>query len=363
MLTKPYLYALSLAGAMIAGLVASPLCGQQVVVGVNLVDPYSMNSQALDEMLNSLHGAGVHVIRASITPNDAGVEFAARAWSHGIKIEWLIYRFGGYEPGGSPLSTADPAAFRETYAPVLAKLEAKGIKLVALELGNELNLSGYNSDFPRRAAGMQFGARDMESNAEARQVAKGLMQYLKVLAVLKEMRDSSRLNRNTPILTAGFSTLEKDDGPRPGATTDLVSTNATLDFLRAHGVDKLVDAYAVHVYPSGEKPGNPAAEAERTRGLAKYVLDKCRPAGSSDGKPCWITEWGFNNASKSCPINDDSRAVLAKGMMEALRPYVKEGRLSGVIYYCWNTVSLYAVYRCGSETKAGKVAVDETLLR
>jgi hypothetical protein len=32
-----------------------------------------------------------------------------------------------------------------------------------------------------------------------------------------------------------------------------------LDFLRANAVDKLVDAYAVHVYPWSGNPGNPLA--------------------------------------------------------------------------------------------------------
>jgi hypothetical protein len=37
-------------------------------------------------------------------------------------------------------------------------------------------------------------------NPEGKQIAKGFLQYVKIMAVLKEVRDHSRLNRNTPLI-------------------------------------------------------------------------------------------------------------------------------------------------------------------
>src|SRR5262249_42882152 len=145
----------------------------------------------------------------------------------------------------------------------------------------------------------------------------------------------SKINNSTPVLTAGFAVYEAPEGPIKGARTDSVSANATLDFLRANGVDKLVDAYAVHVYPWTNDPGGTAAAAARRDRLAKYVLAKCHPAGSADGKPCWITEWGFKNTSNSCPTDDSAQAQLIEEMRSSFTPYVQQKKLLGLIYYAW----------------------------
>ncbi len=356
---------LALAGLMIALTITTTTYAQNPVVGINVVNPYSLPIEKQNAMLDDLKADGINVIRASITLDDKGVDFAQRAQQRGIKIEWMIYRFGGYEPRGAPLSSADPEQFRRTFAPILARLEDKGIVLTAFELGNEINLAGYNSDFPRPGEGMQFSLKQLSTDPEAERVAKGFLQYLKVLAVLKDIRDHSKLNSHTPILTAGLAAYEQDEGPMKGslAANDLISANATLEYLRANGVDKYVDGYAIHVYPPGDNPGDPAAGARRTHGLAKYVMAECRPPGSSDGKPCWITEWGFNNVDKSCPINDDRRALLTQEMMTIARPYVQQRRLAGMFYYAYNEDAPNGVYRCGSLTKGGKLATDEGLLK
>jgi hypothetical protein len=52
--------------------------------------------------------------------------------------------------------------------------------------------------------GKQFGLNDLYHDPEAEQIAKGYLQYLKVLAVLKDIRDHSKLNQHTLILAAGF---------------------------------------------------------------------------------------------------------------------------------------------------------------
>jgi hypothetical protein len=188
-------------------------------------------------MLAELKKDGPRLIRASITLDDKGVDFAERATEAGLKIDWLIFRFGGYEPGGKPLSAADPEQFRNTFGSTLARAEAKGVTFAAFELGNEINLNGYNSEFPRAGRGVVFGLKDLEHDPEAQQVGKGYLQYLKILAVLKDLRNHSKLNQRTPVMTGGLAVYEIDDGPMPGSKTDLVSVNATLEYLRANGLD------------------------------------------------------------------------------------------------------------------------------
>ncbi len=342
---------------------------QDVIIGTNIVNPYALSDTEQNMMLSRMKADGVRTLRVSITLDDKGIAFAERVARYGIKMDWLIYRFGGFAPGGKPLSAADAEEFRRTFSPVLAALEQQGITLVAFELGNEFNLAGYNSEFPRPSRGYIFGLNDLTHDPEAEQVGKGYLQYLKVLSVLKDVRDRSKLNQQTPILSGGLAVYENDDGPlQKGMNTDLVSANSTLVYLRANGLDDLVDGYAVHVYPRGNAPGDPAAAAARKEGLAKYAFKQCRAAGVNGGKPCWLTEWGFNNADSNCPIDDAARTSLVQEMMGDFRPYVRDGRLVALLSYAWNdvpgvkTISPLTLFRCGSLTPSGKVSIDSRLL-
>jgi hypothetical protein len=357
----------------------------EIVIGVNMTNPQRLSVAEQDAMLAAMKSAGVRVIRADIAPDDKGLDFVRRVSAQGIRMDWIL-GFGGYRSGaptrpyepkkfpgmwsGHPLSDADPDQFRAVYAPMLASLEAHGVVLAAFEAGNEINWAGFNPEFPLPGEGRNFGLADLARDPEAKRIATGYDRYLQILAVLKEIRDGSRLNRRTPILTAGLAAHEGPEGPLPNpAREDAVSVNATLDYLRAHGLDNWVDAYAIHVYPWDNGPGDRNAAAGRRARLARYVLSRCRPAGGTGGKPCWITEWGFANNDMSCPIDDTKRALLVREMMSDFRPYAGQERLAGLFYYSWNTdawakvTDPLTIYRCGALTESGRAALDVSLLR
>src|SRR5580704_2903042 len=89
--------------------------------------------------------------------------------------------------------------------PFALALSLKGVVLAGVELGNEINWTDFNGDFPIPGQGKSFTFDDLSRDPEARQVAQGFLQYLKVLAVLKEVRDHSKLNQHTPIISAGMA--------------------------------------------------------------------------------------------------------------------------------------------------------------
>jgi hypothetical protein len=336
------------------------------VVGVNVINPYALSVPEQNAMLDAIHAAGVSVIRASITLDDKGVDFADRARQHGIQIEWLIYHFGGYDPFGKvPLSAADPNQFRATFQPILDRLEAKGIVLAAFELGNEINLSGTNPEFAKPVGrARQLSLADLENDPQGQHVAQGFRQYLKLLAVLKDMRDHSRLNSQTPITTAGLGTYDQDDGFLSSwATGDVVGIDTAFSYMRAHGLDNLVDAYAVHIYPD-TKHGGVDAPALRKNRIAKYDLADCRAPGTPGGKPCWITEWGIDNTATTCPIDDTQRAQFVQEIRADFQPYINKGAVAGLIYFAWNStpgassIMASSLWRCGALSNAGKLALS-----
>jgi hypothetical protein len=343
----------------------------QFVTGMNVVNPMRANLADQNALIAQLKAANVHLIRAWLTPDDKDIDFAKRVSAEGIKIELgLSPQFPAtapsrpYQPaqfpdmwGGHPLSTADPDLSRAYFQSMIGKLEANGIVLAGLELGNEINWAAFNAEFPLPGEGKNFGIDDLYRDPEAKQIAAGFLQYIKIVAVLKDVRDHSKLNRHTPLICAGLAD-DGPEGPWPGAKSDGVSINATLWFLRANGIDKLVDFYGIHTYPWDK------TAAGRKSRLEKYAVAECQPPGSASGKPCWITEWGIANKDNSCPLDDTARAAVVSDVMGDFRDLARQGRLAGAMYFAWNsdpwakTLNADSVYRCGALTEGGKQALQ-----
>jgi hypothetical protein len=214
-------------------------------------------------------------------------------------------------------------------------------------LGNEINWAGFNGDFLIPGEGRVFGREDFDHDPEARQVTEGFRAYLRTLSVLKDLRDHSRLNRETPILSAGLAD-PGSAGPRPGVKSDAVTITATLRYLRENGMDALVDAYGVHTYPWAK------TAAARRNQLAEDTFAECR--SPAHGKPCWLTEWGLPAVGAACGSNDASRAAREQEMLGDLQQFVSQGRLNGLLYFSWDDAK-YGIYRCGALTESGRLAL------
>jgi len=338
----------------------------RVIVGVNTVGIERMNEQQQDAFVEQLRQNHVKVVRVGI--DEKYNHYIIRAYQQGIGVVAVVFPWLGSKNlrnrpaapsigliwGQAAFSSIDPEAFRMWFSSRVAALEAGGVHLTAFEFGNEINTAGYDGDFPIQASGRVLGLSDLNNadDPEAAAVAAGYRAYLKALAELKHVRDSSKLNKTTPIISAGLA----DDGPsgkRPGAKQDAVSLPDTLEFLRQHGLDDLVDGYGVHFYPSNPDPHTPLAQ--RINGLKERALALC-----SSAKPCWLTEWGFSNRDLSCPIHDETRVKLFQTEREAFKTFVREGRLAAIIYYNWTALPGFeaqAIFRCGALTEAGKLAL------
>jgi len=180
-------------------------------------------------------------------------------------------------------------------------------------------------------------------------VGEGFLQYLKVLAALKDVRDHSKLNQHTPIILAGMAAVA--GGPwQQKLRLDSVSIPATYAFLRAHWLDQLVDGYGVHDYPPEVKPGDKAAAAQSEAQLDKLIF----PPGNA--KPYWLTEWGFPSAAKSS-AEDQSRTRSVAEMRAYFLHLSHLGRLKGLFWYVWNEPDQDSIYRGGILMEAGRQAV------
>jgi hypothetical protein len=110
---------------------------QDVVVGVNVVNPMRASIADQDAVLAEIRAAGVHVIRCPISDDAKGIDFAKRAAAQGIKLQLGVgpeYAPGApmrpYQPaafpamwGGPPLSHADPALSKASFQSLFDQLE------------------------------------------------------------------------------------------------------------------------------------------------------------------------------------------------------------------------------------------------
>ena len=349
---------------------------EDAAVGVGFVfGPNNLPPAEQETILGQMQQAGVRVVRCSTSYDDKGVEFAQRVYAHGIKIIWLVgltpaagtpwpHAPKGFEGlwQGYPLSAIDPDRFRTNFEPMLAKLEAKGIVLEAFEPGNEINWAGFNADFSLPGEGRVLGMNDLSKDPEGKQVAKGFLQYIRLLEALKDIRDHSKLNQHTPIITAGLADLGGSTWTQH-RRADAVDITATLDFMRAHGLDKLVDGYGLHSYPSSDEPGTTAGAAKRRAHVEENGLAECQAPGKAGGKPCWITEWGVGGANRTCPVVDKDKVELVREMRDYYAQLAREGRIKALIFYVWHgdwhatQENPASAFRCGSLTESGRLAL------
>jgi hypothetical protein len=344
----------------------------KVVVGVNIRGYGGVSEQQQNSKIEELQAYRVKTIREGFPSNlnEKFNQFIISAYRHGIGTVAIIYpTLGGDQThtsvvdasNGRPWRTpalvdCNPEQFRKLFTAQLAALEAAGVKLTAIELGNEFNTVGYNADFPVHSSGRVLGIADLNNSkdTEGRVVAAGYLRYIKVLAVAKDVRDHSRLNRATPLLSGGLANVGL---PGPHSFNKQLSTSVpdTIAFLRQNGTDSLVDGYGVHAYTSGD----PHQTISQRIAVFNDIFRACE-----HDKPCWLTEWAFNNRDQSCPIHDDIRVQLVKAERVALKPFIAQGRLAASIYYSWDgdfpgqKENMGAIFRCGSLTEAGKLALS-----
>ena len=225
-------------------LVPARVRAQEMVVGVNVVNPMRASVADQNALLGQLKAAHVRVIRCGISNDDKGIDFARRAAAQGIRIQLIVgpdcppgATSRPYQPdvfpamwGGHPLSYADPALSKAAFQRLFDSLDTNGIALAGVELGNEINWAAFNAEFPLPGEGKILSLRDLADDPEGKQIAKGFVQYIKVLAALKDVRDHSRLNRSTPIISAGL--VSAKDGEKPYNTKKRASSKESVGDIR-----------------------------------------------------------------------------------------------------------------------------------
>jgi hypothetical protein len=334
---------------------------REIAVGVNVNNFQNFGAADQQVIVEQLKRSGVRFVRTTLRSDDKNMNLAKTLQSEDIG---LVLNVGPvFAPDAEarpadekrhmraamPLSSADPERSRAFYQSFFDKLDDKGVVLAGIELGNELNWPDFNGDFPLPGEGKLFTLEDLSRDPEAKKVSQGFLQYLKVLATLKDVRDHSKLNKHAPIISAGMAAAANAQWLQ-SLKVDAVSIPATYAFLRAHGLDDLVDGYGVHDYPPAVKPGDKAAIAQRNAQLDQLVFPP------NNARPYWLTEWGFGSGAASSAQDQDRARSVAEMRAYFLR-LSRQGRLGGLFWYVWNEPDHDSIYRGRALMEAGRQAI------
>jgi len=335
--------------------------GDDLRSGVNRVNLAWRTAAEQQEILGEIAASGVTDIRLSLSrPVDRSIDALKIADALGLNIllEIQLSNKSYYPSDLKPrtghdrvwdihrLSDLDLEKYRTELSSALTRIDEAGIRLEAVEPGNEINISPYNGDlhvYPVRGVRT---ARSIDELRNRSAFEKGLDKYVDALRIARDLLDATVHSRETKLVSSGLSDMRAQTADRLGL--ERLDAGEVIDLLQERGLDEIVDAYGIHIYP-----GNRTASAiERRIG---ELLEFCLPAET--GHPCWITEWGVANTSQECPVDDGKREVVVRNVLQTFDDLSDTGRLEAVFYYDWDSHDRYSVWRCGGLSPAGALAV------
>ncbi|MBB5693049.1 hypothetical protein [Muricoccus pecuniae] len=333
----------------------------ELLAGINQTQLGWMPADQRQQILDDLARYDVQVLRVTLyqpfASTISAIEGAAKRdiavllnLSLNIKDYFspeVSLRPGGRVESSYPLSSIDVDGFARHFRLVWSEIERRGIKIAAIEVGNEINWAfngDVGADLPR--PGRVYETVD-ELPDRGRFLA-GLGKYIELLKAVREVRDSvGGLNHSTLIISAGLARIHPDFAARIRA--DAVDAGLTLSLLAERGLGRYADAAGIHQYPFVS-----ATPAQREQALEDALSD-CRRGRTA--RACWLTEWGISNTSTSCPISDAARADLVRETRSSLMRAAQRGELEAAFYFEWNGKSQRSIWRCGGLTEAGREAI------
>ncbi len=331
-------------------------------IGVNRLHLAWLPRAEQERILKDIAASGATHIRVSLSrPVDKSIEAVEIASRLGLRIllEIQLANKSYYPESARPrtgfgrvwdiyrLSDLDPDRYRKGLHEALQRIDALGIRLEAIEPGNEINYAGYNGDL---AVYREPGPRSPRSIAELQDRAafeRGLDTYIRVLEISRDEVRATVHSRDAAVVSAGLSDMSAEQADKRGM--ERLDPGEFLAALRQRGMDSLVDAYGIHIYPGRL----PAAALDRR---VTNLLDFCQPADL--GKPCWVTEWGVANTARSCPVDDRWRENTISAIRAAFGHLMEAKRLRAAFYYDWDTEPSYSLWRCGKLSPAAAAAIE-----
>jgi hypothetical protein len=241
------------------------------------------------------------------------------------------------------LSQIDPARFQTRLDELLDFVARQQIPVIGIEIGNELNWSGYNGDLPLVATGIVAADwHELPSEVTAR-FSAGLGRYRQILEIAKTSLASHSTLGSVQLVSAGLADINADFIRRSGAT--YVAPQLVYDAYGRQKVFDAVDVVGIHLY----EPLRAANKTKERPAMIETQLGNCGEAGFVD-RPCWITEFGSALPEQICAPDDAQRIALLRPLLDRLAHPAASRTVPFAFYYDWNADKGFSLKRCGHPT-------------
>lgn len=246
------------------------------------------------------------------------------------------------------LSQIDLERYRARLDDLLAFADFHEIPLIGLELGNELNWSGYNGDLPLSNHGAVVKTATDWPAEDRTRFETGLDQYRAVIDVTRQTLAKYPALAKVKLISAGLADINSAFIHGTGAT--YVAPDLVYQAFAARQIFQKFDVVGIHLY---EPLRNANALSARAT-MIDSQLDDCAEPAFAD-RPCWITEFGAALPQQDCAPTDTSRIALMQPLLKYLAMPANAGRIPMGFYYDWNDDAGFALVRCGRPTELTKI--------
>ena len=314
---------------------------------------------------NAIHAAGFGIVRIGLKePLPRSYAALITAKEAGLKIVLTMPLIDGAvaEIGAAPrpregrffpaygLSQIDLGRFDARLAALLDFAVDQRIPLIGLELGNELNWSGYNGDLPLTKGGQIIDADSDWPTDVADRFAAGLARYRAVL----ERSEAAIAKRPTladvKLVSAGLADINAAFIRQSGTT--YVAPDLVYRAFTQRGIFDLTDVVGIHLYEPLRRANNTADR----RAMIETQLDDCGSVAFAR-RPCWITEFGSASPQAECAVDDAERIALLQPLLDRLHRTASAVPLA--LYYDWSEDKGFALQRCGRMTALTTLLSDQ----
>lgn len=144
--------------------------------------------------------------------------------------------------GAHPLSEIDVNAFEKFWLAHSTSMIAQLDYVYGYEIGNEINTSGFNADYPVLFSVMNLDF-DKCSTKECKGAARGFVRFIQLLRAVRR----SPLLKGRLLLASGFADVSDDWMKRTGSS--FTAAEHAIQYVAKLGIMDVVDAISIHRYP------------------------------------------------------------------------------------------------------------------
>lgn len=226
---------------------------------------------------------------------------------------------------------------------LLDRIAEEELPVIGLEIGNELNWSGYNGDLALRKNGAVISDPADWPAADRARFEQGVDAYVAVVERTQTLLQADPRLGRIKLVTGGLADINSAFIRRVGAS--YIDPALVYAAFAERGLFDRVDAVGIHLY----EPLRNVAEMGDRAGMIAAQLAPCgEPAFAL--RPCWITEFGAALPVEDCAREDARRISLMQPLLSHLARPENARRVPLGFYYDWNQDAGFSLLRCGRPT-------------